>query len=297
MRVEHFIPFVISIFLCSFVVKFSTEATNPNERRNTKQPKIVHKIMKFILSSILLCLTLSASAQTRKPITKNVASAPVKVREIGSTAFVLDETLSVLRLKPSLFAEPVQRMRRGRAVKILGMTEADGVKFYRVSAPPSSSGWVQADAVFGKFRPNDDARLAQLVQASSGFDQIELATEFFSLYPNSQFRPALLLLFGDLLEEAGAKLSKDAGSRLDRREMAASAAPMHSYYLNFVSLDRYRKLGIIFLFNPHTRQFHYEGSSWGEIIKKFPVSNEAAEAKKRLDSLKEKMARTDSKKP
>lgn len=246
-------------------------------------------LMKIVLSAVFVCLSLCSIdgfGQKRKTV-----SMPAKSREIGSTAVVMDETLSVLRIKPSLFAEPVQRMRRGRQVRILGLTEADGVKFYRISALPSYTGWVQANAVFGKFRDGDDARLARLVQSMNGFDQIEAAVEFFNLYPASQFRPALLLLFGDLLEDTAAKLSKDATSRLDRREMAASAAPLHSYYLNFVSLDRYRKLGIVFLFNTNTRQFHYDGAAWNEIIKKFPTSNEAAEAQKRLDSLKEKMAR------
>jgi hypothetical protein len=71
--------------------------------------------------------------------------------------------------------------------------------------------------------------------------------------------------------------------------MAASAAPLHSYYLNFVSLDRYRKLGVIFLVNSATKQFHYDGASWKEIVARSPASPEAVEAKKRLDSLKVKM--------
>jgi phytoene dehydrogenase-like protein len=180
-------------------------------------------------------------------------------------------------------------MHRGRRVIIQGVAEADGVKFFKVAAPPSSFGWVQADAVFGSFRPSDEERLARLVQAADGFDQIEIANQFFSLYPRSQFRPAMLLLFGDLLEEVSAKLSKDSSTRLTRREMAASGAPVYSYYLNFVSLDRYRKLGIMFLFNSGTRNFHYDGASWKEIVDKFPASAEAAEARKRLDSLKQKM--------
>jgi hypothetical protein len=71
--------------------------------------------------------------------------------------------------------------------------------------------------------------------------------------------------------------------------MAASGAPLHSYYLNFNMLDRYRRLGVRFLFNPSTRQFHYDGASWTEIVRKYPVSAEATEARKRLDSLKAKM--------
>lgn len=210
---------------------------------------------------------------------------PAKAKEIGQTAVVLDETLSVLRPTPSLFAEPVQRMRRGREVKILAVAEADGVKFFRITAEPKNYGWVQSDSVFGKFRAEDEERLAKLVQASSGFDQIELAAFYFSLYPDSKFSPAILLLFGDLCQETAVRLSRDATSRLDRREMAASGAPLHSYYLNFNMLDRYRKLGIVFRFNPETKTYYYDGASWRKLLEKFGSSSEAAEARKRLDSL------------
>ncbi len=250
--------------------------------------------MKLRLFITLALLTVvfhgSSNAQHRKPLatTKPKTVSP-RSPEIGQTAVVIDETLSVLRKNPSLFSESVQRMRRGRKVQIQGVIEADGVKFYRVTAPPNNFGWVQADAVFGKFRPTDEERLSKFVQAESGFDQIETAVEFFELYPNSKFRPSILLLYGDLLEEVSAKLSLDATKKLKRLEMAASAAPLHSYYLNYVSLDRYRKIGIVFLFNSSFKKFHYDGASWKEIIAKFPSSPEAAEARNRLDSLKVKM--------
>ena len=128
-----------------------------------------------------------------------------------------------------------------------------------------------------------------------GFDQIEAAVEFFRLYPGSKFKPSILLLFGDVLEEVAVQLSRQAGSRLSRREMAATQAPMHSYYLNFNMLDRYRKLGVVFLFNPATRQYHYSGASWKETVAKFPVAAEAVEARKRLDALKAKMEKTATK--
>lgn len=240
---------------------------------------------------IIAPLAAAAQRRTGKPMGGARPPAVQKAREIGSPAFVMDETLSVLRDRPSFFAVPVQRMRRGRTVRILSVAEADGVKFYRVSAPPNHTGWVQSDALFGKFRSGDDGRLARLVQASSGFDQIELATSFFELYPESTFRAPLLLLFGDLLEEVAAKLSKDATSRLDRREMAATGAPLHSYYLNFVMLDRYRKLGVVFLFDPAARAYHYDGASWKQIVAKIPAAAEVVEARKRLESLKQKMSK------
>ena len=236
------------------------------------------------LALVLVCVV-SVEAQKRRP------SSKVNSVESASTAFVIDETLSVLRSRPSLFAEPVQRMRRGRRVQILGSTEADGVRFYKVSAPPARFGWVQAEAVFRKSRFDDEERLARLVQAADGFDQIELARAFLNLYPTSKFRPQVLLLLGDLLEEVAAKLSRDATSRLSRREMSASGAPLHSYYLNFNMIDRYRRLGVIFLFNPSTRTFHYDGASWKEIGRRFSATTEAAEAAKRLTSLQLKMDR------
>ena len=253
--------------------------------------------MKIPLLTITIAIVLTVSgvhAQTRRRhISKKPnPSAPTRRSEIGSTGVVLDETLSVLRQKPSLFADSIQRMRRGRKIQVLGVAENDGVRFYKVAAPLMAFGWVQADAVFGKFRSGDEERLARLVQASDGFDQIELAVNFLELYPNSKLRPSILLLFGDLLEEIAVKLSRDANNRLSRREMAASAAPVHSYYLNFVSLDRYRKLGIVFKFNPATHAFHYDGASWQELISKFSATPEAAEAKKRIEGLAEKMTNT-----
>ncbi len=245
----------------------------------------------LLFTTVILNGSLTAQQPKSSALTKIRPSA-VRVKEIGQTGIVVDESLSVLRIRPSLFSESIQRMRRGRRVQILGVSEADGVKFYRVAAPPSNYGWVQSDAVFGKFRVSDEERLARLVQASDGFDQIEVAVEFFGLYPNSPFRPSILLLFGDLLEEVAVKLSRDATNRLSRKEMAASAAPLHSYYLNFVSIDRYRKLGVIFLFNSTAKQFHYNGASWKEIVAKFPESPEAVEAKRRLDSLKLKMEKS-----
>jgi hypothetical protein len=240
-------------------------------------------ILPLSLALVFVCL-ISTEAQKRKPTNS-------RKPEIGSNAVVIDERLSVLRMKPGLLADPIQRMRRGRRVQILGSTEADGVRFYKVSAPRTGFGWMQSDAVFGKFRVSDEERFARLIQAADGFDQIELATTFLGMYPASRFRPSILLLYGDLLEEAAAKLSRDANSRLNRRDVKASGAPLYSYYLNFNMLDRYRKIGVTFLLNTSTRTFHYNGASWREIIRKFPGSPESSEAQKRLDSLKVKLER------
>jgi hypothetical protein len=86
-------------------------------------------------------------------------------------------------------------------------------------------------------------------------------------------------------------LSREAARRLKRGEMSATGAPLHSFYLNYTGLDRYRRLGIGFVFNPNTKNLHYDGAAWKEILTKFPKASEAVEAQKRLDSLKEKLER------
>jgi len=237
---------------------------------------------------VVLVFTSDAQAQKRRFSPK--IKSPVAAK-LSNTAIVVDERLAVLRVEPSFYAKTVQRMRRGRTVTISGSKDADGVTFYRVNAAPNY-GWIQADAVIGKFRRGDDARLAKLVQSSVGFEQIDRAQIFLETFSDSPLRPAILLLFGDLMEETALKLSGEATRRLDRREMAASGAPLHSFYLNYVSLDRYRRRGINFVFNSNTRSFHYDGAGWREIVKKFPQSTESVEAQKRLDSLKEKLEKT-----
>jgi hypothetical protein len=241
--------------------------------------------LSFLL--VFIIFTSVAEAQKRRVFKKQVVAQ--KSNSSINTAIVVDERLAVLRVEPSLYAKAVQRMRLGRVVQISGSKQADGITFYRVMAVPNNFGWVQAEAIAAKSRAGDDGRMAKLVQAFDGFEQIECATLFLETFTDSPLRPAILLLLGDLTEEIALKLSAEATRRLSRREMAASSAPLHSFYLNYVSLDRYRKLGINFLFNSSTKLFHYDGASWKEIIAKSPKSTEAVEAQKRLDALKEKM--------
>jgi hypothetical protein len=248
---------------------------------------------KFPKETLFLCFALaifvnSAFAQKTRPNTVSKVVAKPST-PMGSYGIVIDERLSVLRTEPSFFSNEIQRMRVGRRVLISGIKQNEGVTFYKIRALPNFSGWVQSDSIVSKTKMGDDERLAKIVQAIDGFDQIELALVFLENFPKSNLSASILLLFGDLIEEQARKLSTDAGKRLIRREMAATSAPLHSFYLNYVGLDRYRKLGIVFLVNVETKQFHYNGRSWEEIIKKFPNSQEASEAKKRIDLLKEKI--------
>jgi hypothetical protein len=240
-----------------------------------------------IIFLVFLAFVSPTEAQKKRPFTakKTISTAT----QNPNLAIVIDERLAVLRTQPSLYSDSIQRMRSGRILAIAGAKQIDGITYYRVTLPPKKYGWVQAEAVVGKNRKGDDQRLIQLIQASDGFEKFERIAVFLENFPVSPLRPAILLLSGDLAEEIALKLSRDATRQLDKREMSASGAPLHSFYLNHSSLDRYRKIGIDFWFNSATKSYHYNGVVWNELMSKFPKSSEAEEARKRLESLDLKM--------
>lgn len=249
-------------------------------------------IRPLLLILMFFAFSPPAEAQKRSVSRKSAAGSAVQEKTEGQKAIVIDERLAVLRSAPSLYARPLQRMRLGREV-IIGQTrQADGVTFFQIVIPAETfSGWLQAEAVTGRFRPDDDLRLARLIQASEGFARIERAGIFLEMYPESPFHPLILLLYGDLAEEAAGDLSRQAAEPLSRSEMAASGAPLHSFYLNSPLLDPYRQLGIVFLFNARTGQYHYDGAVWRKLIANYPESAEAAEAQKRLTALEENLVK------
>jgi hypothetical protein len=232
---------------------------------------------RFASAAFILCFifstTLIAAQQRRAP-------------EGGQRAVVVDERLAVLRDAPDFSATLLQRMSRGRIVAIRGAKRTtDGVTFYRVGVTRRTAGWIQSEAVISTARKSDDERLLRLIQASEDFDRIIRARIFLDMFQKSPLRPTVLLIYGEAAERAAGRLSRDAVRRLDEKEMTAGGAPIFSYFLNYNGLDRYRRQGITFFFDRATKQFHYDGASWREIVRRYPRSPEAAEAQKRLDAL------------
>jgi hypothetical protein len=227
---------------------------------------------KLTLSFCLLLLTsISILAQQRKP--------PAG----GRLAIVVDERLAALRATPQLNGRLVRRLSRGRLVAVRSIkTSADGISFFLVNVSSRTHGWIQREAVVSPSRQGDDQRLVTLIERSEGFDRITRARIFLDHFPRSRLRPSVLLLLGDTAEELAAKLSNDASRRLkqDRGD-----APEFSYYLNYTGLDRYNRQGITFVFDQSTKRFHYDGAAWRELIRRYPHSPAAVEAKIKLDSL------------
>ena len=201
----------------------------------------------------------------------------------GRLAIVVDERLAALRATPQLNGRLVRRLSRGRLLAVRSMkTSADGISFFLVNVSSRTQGWIQREAVVSPARPGDDQRLFTLIERAQGFDRIARARIFLDHFQRSRLRPAVLLLIGNTAEELAANLSADAARRLkqDRGD-----APEFSYFLNYTGLDRYNRQGITFVFNQSTRRFHYDGASWRELIRRYPHSLFATEAKIKLDSL------------
>jgi hypothetical protein len=222
---------------------------------------------KLTLCLLLLLVPFTIYAQSRPPTG-------------GRLAVVVDERLAALRATPQLNGKLVRRLSRGRLVAIRSSkTTTDGIVFFFVNVTSRTQGWIQREAVVSPSRAGDDRRLFRLIERSEGFDRVSRARIFLDNFPRSALRPEVLLLLGDAAEEAAAKLSKDAARRIGEN---ASEAPEFSYYLNHSGLDRYNRLRIGFVFDKLTRRLHYDGAAWRELIRRYPKSSQAAEARKNL---------------
>ncbi len=204
----------------------------------------------------------------------------------GHLAIVADERLAALRKSPEPTAHLLHRLSRGRLVSIRATRRSrDGLTYHFVAVTRRTSGWLQNEAVIASWRPGDDRRLIQLIEGDDEFDRVARARIFLEAFPRSPARAQVLLLLGNAAEAAARKLSREVASRFRRNEIPEQGAPEFSYYLNYSGLDRYNRQGVVFLFDRASKQFHYDGAAWREIVRRYPKSAEAAEARKRLEVL------------
>jgi len=204
----------------------------------------------------------------------------------GNLAVVADERLAALRVAPNLSARLIRRLGRGSLVSVRGsIRNREGVPFSHVAVTRRTAGWIQSEALVSSGRTGDDQRLAHLIGGTDEFERIARARIFLETFPRSALRPRVLLALGDAAEEAAQQLSREATRRFERREIPTDGAPEFSYYLNYSGLDRYNRQGVTFTLDRPRKQFHYDGAAWREIVRKYPDSAEAVEAKQRLAKL------------
>jgi hypothetical protein len=228
----------------------------------------------FIRSVILALLVAPASIAQRK-----------RVPPGGNLAVVADERLAALRTAPNLSARLLRRLGRGHIVSIRGSSQSrDGLLFFHVAVTRRTFGWIQSEALVAAGRQGDDRRLAHLISGTDEFDRVARARIFLDTFPRSPLRPKVLLLLANAAEEAAAKLSRESERRFERREIPIDGAPEFSYFLNYNGLDRYNRQGVTFIFDRTTKQFHYDGAAWREILRRHPNTSEAVEARKRMEA-------------
>lgn len=225
---------------------------------------------KLTLCLFLICFSQTFAIAQRKPPTG------------GRLAIVVEERLAALRATPQLNGRLVRRLGRGRMVAIrAAKTSADGITFFLVNVTNRTHGWIQREAVTSPSRARDDQRLLRLIENSQGFDRIARSRIFLDHFTRSPLRPQVLLILGDTAEELASQLSTDAARRLKDNP---DEAPEFSYYQNYTGLDRYNRQRVGFIFDQSTKRFHYDGAAWRELIRHYPKTSQATEAKKRLYS-------------
>jgi len=238
-------------------------------------PTMIRQLIVSVFSVAIVLLTTELTFGQKK-----------RVPPGGRIAIVADERLAALRNAPDLSARLVRRLSRGRLVSVRDVRRSrEGVVFYRVVVTRRTSGWLQSEAVISPLRAGDEVRLRYLIAGSDEFDRIARARIFVDTFPHSRLLPAVLLVLGDAAEEAAARLSREAERRFERREIPSEGAPEFTYFMNYSGLDRYNRQGVTFTFDRSSKQFHYAGATWREILRRYPNSREAIEARKRLQNL------------
>jgi hypothetical protein len=204
----------------------------------------------------------------------------------GRIAVVVDARLAALRSAPNPSASLLRRLGRGRFVSIRGSQRtADGLLYHRVTINRRTSGWMQSEAIVAGWHPSDDERLLHLITGPDEFERTARARIFLDTFPRSSFRPTVLLLYSQAAEEAAEQLTRSAQRQFTRNEIAENGAPLFSYFLNYNGLDRYNRQGVKFVFDESTKAFHYDGAALREILRRYPQSQEAVEARKILQKL------------
>ena len=204
----------------------------------------------------------------------------------GRIGVVVDARLAALRAAPDPSASLLRRLGRGRFVSIRGSQRTtDGLLYHRVAINRRTSGWMQSEAIVAAWRPNDDERLLHLITGPDEFERTARARIFLETFPRSPLRPKVLLLYSQAAEEAAEQLTRSAQRQFTRNEIPERGPPLFSYFLNYNGLDRYNRQGVKFVFDESTKAFHYDGAALREILRRYPQSKEADEARKILQKL------------
>lgn len=204
------------------------------------------------------------------------AQAKRKVVIPGQRAFVVDERLSALREKPDSRATLTQRLRRGRAVGILGTaTNREGKRFFQVAVSRNRRGWILGEALARPGQRTDAERmLALLEETDDDFARARLARLCADEFRLAPVAPRALLSLAKSAESAADRLTRDAKRRLVSLA-PAKALGKRDYFLNHAGLDRYNRIGVLFEYDEGQDRLVYDGAAYRELLRRYPKSDEA----------------------
>jgi len=224
------------------------------------------------LLAFIIALPLNVGAQAkRKPFVP------------GQRAVVVEERLSALRAQADVKAPLEQRLRRGRAVGILGAKRGkDGQQFLRVAVSRNTRGWLLAEAVVRSGRAADADRLLNLIQETDDdFVKARLARLCADEFRVTKQAPRCLLLLGEAASRAADRLTRDAKRRVGDEEPSAGLK-RRDYFLNFAGLDRYNRAGVTFDYDDQAERIVYDGEAYRELLRRYPKSAEAQAMREKL---------------
>jgi hypothetical protein len=210
----------------------------------------------------------------------------------GQRAVVFDERISALRAQPDLKAPLRQRLRRGRVVGILGVAKKDsGARFLRVAISRNTQGWVLADAVVRRGNLADAERLMGMIEETrDDFTKIKLARLCADEYRATKFAPRALLILGKAAEGVADRLTREAKRRIGDEE-SIGGLKRRFYFLNYAGLDRYNRIGVTFDYDEADDRMIYDGKAYRELLRRYPHSGEAMEARQLLGKNESKQER------
>lgn len=232
--------------------------------------------------AIGLCLVINLVAIT--PLTTH--AQPRQAFVPGRGAVVFDERWSALRAQPKVKAPLKQRVRLGRRVGLLGAIKSkDGASYLRVAISRNQQGWMLADAVLRPGNAPDGERLLKLLaETRDDFSKARLAKLCADELRIPNIAPHCLLVLGETTERAAERLTRDAQRRVGDEEPRAGLNK-RAYFLNYVGLDRYNRLGVTFDFDEAGEKIVYDGAAYRELLRRYPRSAEAKMAQARWDKL------------
>lgn len=219
-------------------------------------------------------------------------AAPVEARRKlvlpGQRAVVIDERYSALRDQPELQGPLTQRLRRGRAVGILGASRnRRGERFYRVAVSRNTRGWVFEAAIARPGNSRDAERLLNLIEETpDDYIKARLAKICAEAFRYTPAAPRAWLILGDAGTRAAEKLTREARRRLGEH----SVQHRRAYFLNYIGLDRFNRLGIFFDYDEARDCLLYDGAAFRTLARRYPRSEEA----RRLASEPGRSSRSDN---